>query len=120
MTATAPTSHEPGQHILADFWGVEAHYTITEIDRALRDAAKAGGATVLDVSLHTFGKSSGITGVAILAESHISIHTWPEHKFVALDVFMCGTGKPQNALYSLRHFFRPKRQKTSVHRRGGL
>jgi S-adenosylmethionine decarboxylase len=57
---------------------------------ALAGAAAAAGAHLLDVHLHSFGPGQGVTGVALLAESHISIHTWPEHGYAAIDIFMCG------------------------------
>ena len=84
MTAYAT----PGLHLLIDFWGASHLQNSELIEQTMRDAAAACGATVLDVKLHSFGTDAGITGVAILAESHISIHTWPETGYIALDVFM--------------------------------
>ena len=60
------------------------------IELALREGATAAGATVLEVRLHGFGAGQGVTGVALLAESHISIHSWPEHGYAAIDIFLCG------------------------------
>lgn len=51
---------------------------------------------------------AGFSGVAILAESHISIHTWPEHAYAALDIFMCGDSEPLKALEVLKEWFQPK------------
>jgi S-adenosylmethionine decarboxylase len=59
------------------------------VETALRGAASAAGATLLEVRLHSFGAGQGVTGVAMLAESHISIHTWPEHGYAAVDIFLC-------------------------------
>ena len=56
----------------------------------MRRAAKAGGAQVLSCHMHGFGVGNGVTGVALLAESHITVHTWPERGYAAFDVFMCG------------------------------
>ena len=53
------------------------------------EAAKLGSATVVSECFHEFSPY-GITGVLVIAESHISIHTWPEHKYVAVDIFSCG------------------------------
>ena len=52
-------------------------------------AAKLGNATIVNECFHEFSPY-GITGVLVIAESHISIHTWPEHKYVAVDIFSCG------------------------------
>jgi methionine-R-sulfoxide reductase len=85
---------------------------------ALRDAAAAAGATLLHVHLHHFTPNGGISGVAVLAESHISIHTWPERGYAALDVFMCGACDPRLSVPVLREAFRPERVIVEEHRRG--
>lgn len=108
----------PGLHLLIDFWDAKHLQDAAMIEKAMRDAATACGATVLEIKLHSFGEDAGITGVAILAESHISIHTWPEINYVALDVFMCGTCNPHDALPALRKCFAPKREKISECPRG--
>ncbi len=80
-----------GHHVLADLHGCEARLDDPAlVETAMRKAADAAGATVLDINLHAFGEGQGITGVALLAESHISIHSWPEHGYAALDFFLCG------------------------------
>ena len=56
----------------------------------MRRAAGAGGACVLSCHMHGFGGGNGVTGVALLAQSHITVHTWPERDYAAFDVFMCG------------------------------
>ena len=67
------------------------------IDRALRDAAEAADATILHSHFHHFGPDGGVSGVLVLAESHISIHTWPERDFAAVDIFMCGACNPYHS-----------------------
>lgn len=93
--------HRPaGLHLLADLKGV-ASALLTDpdaIDALLREAAGAAGARILHSHFHAFGPGMGVTGVLLLAESHISIHTWPEHGFAAADIFMCGDARPQLAL----------------------
>ena len=83
-----------GTHLLADLFGCSGLDDIDRIEAALRAAVKAAGATLLDLRLHGFGTENGatggVTGVALLAESHISIHTWPEHDYAAADIFLCG------------------------------
>jgi S-adenosylmethionine decarboxylase len=108
----------PGLHLLIDFWGGEQPSDLDRVERLLRTAASACGATVLDVRVHGFGDGGGITGVAILAESHISLHTWPERDYIALDIFLCGNRDPKPALEALRLALRPGRVKVSSHCRG--
>lgn len=87
MTPAAPYD---GRHLIADLHGCTGLDDLALVEHALRNAAAAAGATVLDVRLHAFGPGHGVTGVALLAESHISIHSWPEHRYAAVDVFLCG------------------------------
>jgi len=108
----------PGLHLLVDFWGCRGLRDTEGIERVLREAAEASGATVLNVMLHNFGESGGITGVALLAESHISIHTWPETGYAALDLFMCGRCAPREALPVLEAWFSPGSTKVTEHWRG--
>jgi S-adenosylmethionine decarboxylase len=79
-----------GRHVIADIRGGTGLDDSARIETALRAAAQAAGVTVLEVRLHHFGVGCGVTGVALLAESHISIHTWPEHALAAVDIFVCG------------------------------
>ena len=111
-------AYAPGQHLLIDFWGARQPRTTGEVEVLLRDAATASGATVLDVRLHGFGDGGGITGVAILAESHISLHTWPERGYIALDIFLCGARDAGPALEILRNRLKPERFAVSRHLRG--
>ena len=96
-----PGHHHPaGSHLLADLHGVapERLRDGAAIAALLADAAQAAGARVLERHFHHFGAGQGVTGVVLLAESHITIHTWPECAFAAIDIFMCGTSAPQRAL----------------------
>lgn len=97
-----------GTHLIIEFWGADYLTDLPYIEAALRDAAKASNAMVLDVKLHEFAGSGGVTGVALLAESHISIHTWPEHGYAALDVFICGGEDPHQAVMVLQDRFGPE------------
>jgi len=108
----------PGLHLLIDFWGARHLTDQSRVESALREAAEACGATILKIMLHGFGEGAGITGVAILAESHISIHTWPELEYAALDIFMCGACDPQKALPCLRVYFEPQTESVTTHHRG--
>ena len=79
-----------GLHLIADIACTQGLDDCARIESALRAAASAARVTVIDVRLHHFGEGSGVTGVVLLAESHISIHTWPEHGVAAVDIFVCG------------------------------
>lgn len=110
----------PGTHLLIDFWGAKFLQNQSYIESALRHAAQVCGATVLSVHLHAYGEEAGVTGVAVLAESHISIHTWPEIRYIALDVFMCGQCDPRGALPVLQEYFQPEKMRITEHQRGRL
>ena len=80
-----------GRHVLIESFGGHACLDAPALKHLLRRAARAGGANVLSCHMHGFGTDGGVTGVALLAESHITVHTWPERSYAAFDVFMCGT-----------------------------
>jgi S-adenosylmethionine decarboxylase len=109
----------PGLHLLVDFWGASHLQDIELIDKTMRDAAAVCGATVLDVKLHSFGADAGVTGVAILAESHISIHTWAETGYIAIDIFMCGKCNPNHAIPVFNQAFKPRKSQIQAYLRGG-
>lgn len=109
-----------GIHLLLEFWQVEDIDSIKAIRKALIKAVKAAGATLLKIELHKFSPQ-GISGVAIIAESHISIHTWPEYNYAAIDIFTCGRKvKPYQAVTALKESFKPKRFKIKEIKRGKI
>jgi S-adenosylmethionine decarboxylase len=107
-----------GTHLLLDLWGASNLTDPARIDVALRDAAEAAGATILHSHFHHFGPDGGVSGVLVLAESHISIHTWPERDFAAVDIFMCGACDPYRSLPVLKATFQPNAVLLSEQRRG--
>ena len=117
------THHRPaGIHLIADLHGVDPALLTdaAQIDALLRAAALAAGARILHSHFHTFGPGMGVTGVLLLAESHISIHTWPEVGFAAADIFMCGAAQPQLALDLIEASLRPRSRSVQTVERGQL
>ena len=85
-------SHAPGRHGLLDLYGCDENILrdAARLQTILEQAAAAARATVLYRRFHTFGGAGGVTGVLLLAESHLTIHTWPERHYAAADIFLCG------------------------------
>ncbi len=94
-----------GTHLILDFWKAKGLDNIELIEESLRQCVIVSGATLLDIRLHHFTPNNGVTGVAILAESHISIHTWPEKGYAAVDIFMCGDTQPEKCIRILCNTF---------------
>ena len=107
-----------GRHLLVDLWDGENLSDANVIDAALRRGAEEAGATLLHIHLHEFTENGGVSGVAVLAESHISIHTWPERDYAALDVFMCGDALPHQAIPVFKRAFQPTSIQIGDHKRG--
>jgi len=95
-------------HLLADFRLAESGCLddVAFWERTLRSAAAAGGATVLHAHFHRF-EPQGLTGFLLLAESHLSVHTWPEEALAAVDLFACGSMDVERVLGVLREALAP-------------
>ena len=107
-----------GRHLLIELWEAKHLTSEPDIRRILQDAVAACQATLLSIDLHRFSPTHGISGVAILGESHMSIHTWPEHAYAAVDIFMCGSLDPRKAIPVLKARFRPKQMQIMEIKRG--
>lgn len=107
-----------GSHLIIDLWDAHGLSDLGLVDRVLRQAASDTGATILHGHFHHFGEGCGVSGVLVLAESHVSIHTWPERGYAALDIFVCGGCDPYRALPALRAGFSPGRVQLAEHKRG--
>jgi S-adenosylmethionine decarboxylase len=114
----AEGSEYAGDHLLVEFWGVRTATDLALVQEALEAAAAAAGATVLHSHYHRFGDSQGVSGVSVLAESHLTLHTWPERNYVAIDIFMCGDCDPYDCLPMLEHHFAPTKVTTQCIKRG--
>ncbi|MBM3540607.1 MAG: adenosylmethionine decarboxylase [Alphaproteobacteria bacterium] len=107
-----------GRHLIVDLWDAKNLDDIEIIEAMLRESAEVAGATLLDVQLHHFGPNQGVSGVALLAESHISIHTWPERGYAAIDLFMCGSCNPYKAVPAMKRALKPGQVQLAEQRRG--
>jgi S-adenosylmethionine decarboxylase len=119
--ASTPVTDTVGKHCILELYDCDAAKLDDEVflRSAISNAALRAGATLLQLITHRF-QPQGVTGLALLAESHISIHTWPESRYAAVDVFTCGDHTmPETAcrvlveeLLSQRHQLRSFRRET--------
>ena len=109
-----------GMHLIAEFYGCSRIDDPDFVGSEMVRAAVVSGATVLRTDIHNFGEGFGVTGVVLLAESHISIHTWPEYGYAAIDVFVCGHADPQIALDFLESSFKAARVESANYARGAM
>ncbi len=107
-----------GWHLIIDLIGARHLDDETRIRQAFLDCVKACKATLLHIHTHVFEPNGGVSGVAVLAESHISTHTWPERDYAAFDVFMCGDAEPHKAIEILRKAFDAREVKVTEILRG--
>jgi S-adenosylmethionine decarboxylase len=96
-----------GTHLLVELkdCNPEILKSIGKVRNAMVSAAREASATIVDVSFHEFNPF-GVSGVIVIAESHLTIHTWPEYGYAAVDIFTCGDViKPETAAsYLVKHF----------------
>jgi S-adenosylmethionine decarboxylase len=109
-----------GVHLLADLYGVEP--ALLDDARLLTECLLAGAGacgltTLAPPRVHCF-EGGGVTGFLLLAESHIALHTYPEHGYIAIDIFSCGKSDPLRALEIFRARLRPTYEKTTMAERG--
>ena len=98
-----------GRHIILEMWGCQNLDSVDTAERALREMVVALDVNLLDLRVYPFSPI-GVTGVAIVSESHIMIHTWPEHSYAAVDIFTCGEERDlDGAIEAIREHFTPER-----------
>lgn len=107
-----------GIHLIIELWDAKNLSSLPKIRKSLKDSVKAIGATLLNIHLHKFSPSGGVSGVALISESHISIHTWPEYNYAALDVFVCGQVDPYKAITVLKKQYETSNIQISEIKRG--
>ncbi|MEF9437281.1 MAG: adenosylmethionine decarboxylase [Candidatus Mariimomonas ferrooxydans] len=109
-----------GAHLLIELRECNAKIlsNLKEVKDVLISAAEAAEATIIEVAFHEFSPF-GISGMVIIAESHLSIHTWPEYKYAAVDIFTCGNIiKPEKAVAFLIKKFQSKNPSVVELKRG--
>jgi S-adenosylmethionine decarboxylase len=115
-----PTRHKHvGKHLILDAWKVSSD-RLNDPDflrRAMKRAVDDCGATLINLCVHQFSPY-GVTATATLAESHMAVHTWPEHGYLGADLFFCGPGRPEKALDTLVDLYEPKEVKVRSLNRG--
>jgi len=107
-----------GTHLLVDVLNGTRLDDIGHIEQTFRECIEVSGATLLHIHLHHFTPNGGVSGVAVLSESHISIHSWPEYGYAAIDIFMCGHARPHLAIDVIRQAFEPEEIVVKEHLRG--
>ena len=109
-----------GRHLLLELFDCDsdAINNLENVKGALVEAAKRAQATIVDVVFHEFNPF-GVSGVVVIAESHLSIHTWPEYRYAAVDIFSCGeTLQPEVAASYLVEQFGAERTSAVEMQRG--
>jgi S-adenosylmethionine decarboxylase len=99
-----------GRHLIVELWGcdIAAMGSQGTVEEAIAKTITACGATLLDLRVYP-SASAGVHGVAILAESHVMVQTWPQHGYIAVDIFTCGQHTDPNlAVPVLQRFFAPE------------
>ncbi len=123
MKPNFPLVQPKGRHLIVEMYGARRLQDVAGAKRAFEQAIDAAGATLLAIELSDFKTSdmatAGFSGTATLAESHMSVHTWPEIGYAALDIFMCGDASPERALSVLSEHFNPEHTDVLTLRRSG-
>lgn len=106
-----------GSHLIVDLYGAKRLDDLKHIKETLRRCVDVAGANPLHIHLHRFTQDGGVSGVAVLAEGHISIRSWPEAGYVALDAFMGRDANPQVAVDVVKQAFKPAKIVVKEHLR---
>lgn len=109
-----------GKHLLVELYDCDAKLlnNCAQVEREMQKAARAAKATIVRSTFHMFSPY-GVSGVVVIAESHLTIHTWPEHSYAAIDIFTCGASvEPYMAYQVLKEAFRCKNSSVIELKRG--
>lgn len=114
-------SNALGNHILVEFMGCDPHIMndVSSIERDMVEAARKAGATVINSTFHHFSPF-GVSGVVVIQESHLAIHTWPEYGYAAVDLFTCGVMDAWISFDFLKEAFGAKQYSAIEMKRGAV
>lgn len=114
-------SNALGNHILVEFMGCDPHIMndVSSIERDMVGAAQKAGATVINSTFHHFSPY-GVSGVVVIQESHLAIHTWPEYGYAAVDLFTCGEMDAWISFDYLKECFGAKQYSAIEMKRGAV
>jgi len=111
-----------GRHVLAEMYGCDPK-SLDDVEKVrgiMVEAAVKAGAEVREVAFHKFSPQ-GVSGVVVISESHLAVHTWPEHGYAAVDVFTCGPSvDPWDAVNAIAELFKTKQMTATEMKRGVL
>jgi S-adenosylmethionine decarboxylase proenzyme len=111
-----------GQHLLIEFYNCDSAVLddVAGIERHMNEAARVCGATIVQSTFHRF-EPWGVSGVVVISESHLAIHTWPEYGYASVDLYTCGDEiRPMDAFEHLRLAFRAEEAESQLLKRGNL
>ncbi len=111
-----------GRHLLAEFYDCDTRIIndVKLLETIMKDAVLKIGATIVNVSFHTFNPH-GVSGFIVIAESHLAVHTWPEYNFASIDIYTCGeTINPWEACNYIAEKLRSKHVSAIEMKRGVL
>lgn len=108
-----------GQHLLVEYWGCDSEVLndLGAVEALMKRAADAAGATLVASTFHRFSPQ-GVSGVVVVEESHLSIHTWPEVGYAAVDFYTCGDCQPDRAHEVLKGTLKPTEAEKMFVKRG--
>jgi S-adenosylmethionine decarboxylase len=109
-----------GRHLLVEFYNCDKEVLddVAAIEDHMRTAARKANSTIVNSTFHRFSPY-GVSGVVVIAESHLSIHTWPEYGYAAVDLFTCGESvDPWKAFEYLKEVLKSERESTMELKRG--
>lgn len=111
-----------GQHLLVEFYNCTPSLLddVEGIEKQMNEAARKCGATIVQSNFHRF-EPYGVSGVVVISESHLAIHTWPEYGYASVDLFTCGDEiQPMIAYEVLKEAFEAKGAEIQMVKRGNL
>ena len=106
-----------GKHIIVDMFDIPSDKfininkndtTIEKWNSFIKECFEQANISLLNISWHNFDNNGAFTVIYLLSESHLSIHTWPEYNYIALDVFTCGNSNTQLIVDKIIKYFEPK------------